>query len=206
MATRVEWLQYICLSVFLIFSFWFVYADSTCQNLEQWGRGWRRLRPKATLRFLVQQLDPESKSKVSGMERSQSASRKLLGGAPPAGFRGPRNHRPCKCSRGRGASQSARSGHDQNWSFRKTNLIPCVVVIVACPRCSHLKFCHLKSGSSGSTVIVVLALQMALTILTVLMVFDMWDITSSCIDLKWTQWKSTANLKVTENIFKWENL
>lgn len=109
---------HICLSVFLIFSFWFVYADSTCQNLEQWGRGWRRLRPKATLRFLVQQRDPESKSKVSGMERSQSASRKLLGGAPPAGFRGPRNHRPCKCSRGRGASQSARSGHDQNWSFR----------------------------------------------------------------------------------------
>ena len=57
--------------------------------------------------------------------------------------------------------------------IRKTNLIPCVVVIVACPRCSHLKFCHLKSGSSGSTVIMVLALQMALTILTVLMVFDM---------------------------------
>ena len=69
MATRVEWLQYICLSVFLIFWFWFVYADSTCQNLEQWGRGWRRLRPKATLRFLVQQRDPESKSNVSGMER-----------------------------------------------------------------------------------------------------------------------------------------
>ena len=87
---------------------------------------------------------------------------------PPAESRGLRIHRPCRCLREQGASQSAHSDdhkddHDEVVCFeneslivrktrnQQTNLIPCVVVIIACPRCSHLRFCNLKRGSNGSS-------------------------------------------------------